>query len=93
MQLEAGLGIALMPRSSFREELRLGRLRTIAVTSLNTEQPVVAVRRRGGHHSVLAVALLEILERWPSELSRRTRAAKPSAKRRKASGMRRSKFR
>ena len=79
--VEAGLGIALLPRSSFREELRLGRLRTIAVTSLHAEQPVVAVRRRSGHHSALAVALLEILARGPSELSRRGRAAKPRAKR------------
>jgi DNA-binding transcriptional LysR family regulator len=78
--VEAGLGIALLPRSSFREELRLGRLRTIAVTSLNAEQPVVAVRRRGGHHSALAEALLEILARGPSALSRRPRAAKPRAK-------------
>ena len=78
--VEAGFGIALLPRSSFREELRLGRLRTVAVTSLDAEQPVVAVRRRGGHHSALAAALLEILARGPSELSRRSRKAKPRAK-------------
>ena len=52
--VEAGLGIALLPRSSFREELRLGRLRTVAVRGLDADQPVVAVRRRGGHHSALA---------------------------------------
>ncbi len=82
--VEAGLGIALLPRSSFREELRSGRLRTVAVTNLNSAQPVVAVRRRGGHHSALAVALLESLALGASELSRGKRAtvssAKPSAK-------------
>jgi DNA-binding transcriptional LysR family regulator len=78
--VEAGLGIALLPRSSFREELRRGRLRTVAVGSLSAEQPVVAVRRSAARHSALAQALLEILARGPSDLSRRTRAAKPSAR-------------
>lgn len=78
--VEAGLGIALLPRSSFREELQRGRLRTVAVASLHAEQPVVAVRRRGAHQSALALALLEVLARGTSELSRRTRATRTSPK-------------
>ncbi|MEX2206910.1 MAG: LysR family transcriptional regulator [Myxococcota bacterium] len=78
--VEAGLGVALLPLSSFREELRRGRLRTVAVASLSAEQPVVAVRRRAAHHSALAQALLEILARGPSELSRRARAPRRGAK-------------
>ncbi len=61
--VEAGLGIALLPKSSVREELRARTLRTIAVDGLDAEQPVVAVRRRGGHRSPVADAFLELLQR------------------------------
>ena len=44
--VEAGLGIALLPLSSVREELRRGTLRSIAVSRLRADQPVVAVQRR-----------------------------------------------
>ncbi|GLZ09262.1 hypothetical protein Acsp03_67280 [Actinomadura sp. NBRC 104412] len=43
--VEAGLGVALMPVSAVREELRIGSLRTIVVDGLDAELPVVAVRR------------------------------------------------
>jgi DNA-binding transcriptional LysR family regulator len=69
--VEAGLGIALLPRSSVREELRSGSLRTIAVDSLDAEQPVVAVRRRAGHRSPLATAFLALLERHTPALRKR----------------------
>ncbi len=46
--VEAGLGIALLPLSSVREELRRGTLRSIAVSRLRADQPVVAVQRRAG---------------------------------------------
>jgi DNA-binding transcriptional LysR family regulator len=58
--VEAGLGIALMPTSSVREELRIGSLRTIDVTTMNAHLPVVAIRRANGHHSQLATAFLEV---------------------------------
>jgi len=89
--VEAGLGVALLPRSSFREELRRGSLRTIAVTSLNAEQPVVAVRRRGGHHGPLATALLEILVRHSPELLRQRKVARRTAKLRGTARTRRAK--
>jgi DNA-binding transcriptional LysR family regulator len=53
--------VALMPRSSVREELRIGSLRAIELQGLRLEQPVVAVQRRGGHQSPLAVAFLALL--------------------------------
>ena len=81
--VEAGLGIALLPRSSFREELRLGSLRTIDVASLNAEQPVVVVRRRSGHHGPIAEAFLELLERSSPELLSGRRVGPRAAKRRK----------
>jgi DNA-binding transcriptional LysR family regulator len=61
--VEAGLGVALLPESSFREERRLGTLRTVDVAGFRAEQPVVAVRRRAGHHGSLEEALLRALAR------------------------------
>jgi DNA-binding transcriptional LysR family regulator len=59
--IEAGLGIALMPVNSIREELRLGSLRMIDVTGINARVPVVAVRRRAGHRSPSATEFLKVL--------------------------------
>jgi DNA-binding transcriptional LysR family regulator len=86
--VEAGLGIALLPQSSFREELRVGSLRAIEVESWNAEQPVVVVRRRSGHHGPLAHAFLELLERSSAKLLRGARVVR-SSKRRKTSRARR----
>jgi DNA-binding transcriptional LysR family regulator len=59
--VEAGLGVALMPTSSVREELRIGSLRTIEVDALKAALPVVVVRRRRGYRSHLAEAFLQVL--------------------------------
>jgi DNA-binding transcriptional LysR family regulator len=64
--VEAGFGIALMPRSSVREELRLGSLRMIQVATATEGLPVVAVQRRGGYRSRAAAAFVRFLvERTP----------------------------
>ena len=68
--VEAGLGVALMPKSSVREELRIGSLRAIEVQGLRLEQPVVAVRRRGGYESPLAAAFLAVLRKLTPDLHR-----------------------
>ncbi|MFC4122592.1 LysR family transcriptional regulator [Nonomuraea zeae] len=60
--VEAGLGVALMPASSVREELRIGSLRAIEVESLDAGLPVVAVRRRRGYQSRPATAFLTMLK-------------------------------
>jgi DNA-binding transcriptional LysR family regulator len=78
--VEAGLGIALLPRSSFSEELRGGRLRIVEVTNLKAETPVALVRRRGGYRSPLADAFLAHLERG----ARRSLAGRPHARPRAA---------
>jgi DNA-binding transcriptional LysR family regulator len=80
--VEAGLGIALLPQSSFREEVRLGSLRTIAVARLNAEQPVVIVRRRSGHHGALAISFVELLQRSSADLLGGRRVARRTARRR-----------
>ncbi len=59
--VEAGLGIALMPRSSVREELRIGSLRAIEVRTLREGLPVVVVRRKRGYQSRLTTAFLVVL--------------------------------
>lgn len=66
--IEAGLGIALMPTSSVREEVRLGSLRLIDVTAVDARMPVVAVRRTRGYHSALATAFLDLLADHTPEL-------------------------
>ena len=66
--VEAGLGIALLPLSSVREELRRRSLRSVQVAGLRLDQPVVAVQRRAGHRHPLAAAFLDILERSTPEL-------------------------
>jgi DNA-binding transcriptional LysR family regulator len=71
--VEAGLGIALLPRSSVREELRARTLRTIAVDGFAAEQPVVAVRRKSGHRSPVADAFLDLLQRHTPGLRGRGR--------------------
>ncbi|MEV0614635.1 LysR family transcriptional regulator [Nonomuraea sp. NPDC050404] len=64
--VEAGFGVALMPTSSVREELRIGSLRVIEVANLDVGLPVVVVRRRGGHRGRLAAALLDVLREHTS---------------------------
>ncbi|TDD20807.1 LysR family transcriptional regulator [Nonomuraea diastatica] len=60
--VQAGLGVALMPISSVREELRIGSLRAIEVADLDAALPVVVIRRRRGYQSRPAAAFLEVLK-------------------------------
>jgi len=66
--VEAGLGVALMPKSSVREELRIGSLRAIEIQGMALEQPVVAIRRRRGLANPLAAAFLGLLRELTPEL-------------------------
>ena len=68
--VEAGLGVALMPRSSVREELRIGSLRAIEMHGVRLEQPVVAVRRRGGYETPLVTGFLTLLRDFTPDLRR-----------------------
>lgn len=74
--VEAGLGVALMPRSSVREELRIGSLRAIEIERLGAKLPVVVVSRRGGYESPLARGFQDLLRRYLPHLARdRTRGS------------------
>jgi DNA-binding transcriptional LysR family regulator len=68
--VEAGLGVALMPTSSVREELRIGSLRTIEIESMKAELPVVVVRRKSGYQGQLATAFLKVLNDHTPGLAR-----------------------
>lgn len=59
--VEAGFGIALMPESSVREELRLGTLKALRVAKLATAVPITAIHRRSAYLSAAARAMLSAL--------------------------------
>jgi DNA-binding transcriptional LysR family regulator len=59
--IEAGLGIALLARSHFADELRASTLATIGVGDLAAQQDVVVVTRRGGFLSTASRRLLEVI--------------------------------
>lgn len=71
--VQAGLGVALMPTSSVREEIRIGSLRMIEIGRAGMELPVVVVRRRGGHESGVGAAFVTMLEERMPGLRRRSR--------------------
>ena len=66
--IQAGFGIALMPSSSVREEVRIGSLRLIEIGRRRAELPVVVVRRRGGHQNQLAAEFVKLLAEHASKL-------------------------
>lgn len=59
--IEADFGIGLLPRSSIEEELRLGTLRILAVESLQTSVPIMAIYRRKSYMSRASRELLDML--------------------------------
>jgi DNA-binding transcriptional LysR family regulator len=59
--IEADFGVGLMPTSAVEEELRLGTLRTLAITALEMAVPVAIIHRRNGYLSGAARWLLASL--------------------------------
>lgn len=59
--VETGFGLALLPESGIREELRAKTLARIRVGDLKASNPVVAVTRKGGYLSAAASRLLDVL--------------------------------
>lgn len=75
--VEAGLGVALVPESSVREELAIGSLRSIAVDRLRPQLPVVAVRRKACA-SAAASAFVDLLRELTPGLRAPPRARPPA---------------
>jgi DNA-binding transcriptional LysR family regulator len=63
--IEAGLGIALLPESSIHEELRLGTLRTINVSNLETTVPIHLLYRKAGYLTGASRTLLALISSAP----------------------------
>ena len=59
--VEAGFGIALVPESSVRDEVRLGALKVLNVPGLRTSVPVTVIHRRKGYLSPAARTLLSLM--------------------------------
>ena len=60
--VETHFGIALVPESSVRDEIRLGSLKEIIAPSVRTSVPVAVIHRRKGFLNATARALLAILK-------------------------------
>jgi DNA-binding transcriptional LysR family regulator len=63
--IEAGIGIALLPASSVQEELRLGTLRTIDVSHLQTTVPIHVLHRKTGYLTGASRTLLDLIGKAP----------------------------
>jgi DNA-binding transcriptional LysR family regulator len=59
--VQAGFGLALVPESSVRDELRHGVLIALEVPMMRTRIPITAVHRRNGYLNAAARALLSLL--------------------------------
>jgi DNA-binding transcriptional LysR family regulator len=80
--IEADIGIALLPESSVQEELRLGTLRTIDISDLQTTVPIHVLYRKSGYLTGASRTLLSLISNAPvrpSTVARRKR--KPSSRR------------
>ncbi len=60
---QAGFGLALVPESSVRDELRGGALVALDVPAMRTTIPITAIHRRAGYLSPAAKDLLALLTR------------------------------
>ena len=60
--IEADIGIALLPESSIQEEFRLGTLRTIDISDLQTTVPIHVLYRKSGYLTGASRTLLSLIE-------------------------------
>ena len=67
---QAGFGLALVPESSVRDELRQGLLVVLNVPALRSANPITAIHRHNGYLSPAAKALLALLTTKPLKPSR-----------------------
>lgn len=68
---QAGFGLALVPESSIRDELRQGALVALDVPAMRATIPITAMHRKTGYLSPAARALLQLLTRGPMTKRRR----------------------
>ena len=66
--VEAGFGIALMPESSIRDELRIGTLRELDAPALRTTVKIALLHRRDGYLNPAACALMASIKEGPPRI-------------------------
>jgi DNA-binding transcriptional LysR family regulator len=71
--IEAGIGIALLPESAIYEEVRLGTLRTIDISRLQTTVPIHVLYRKNGYLTGASRTLLALISSVPVRPSSPTR--------------------
>jgi len=59
--VEAGFGIALVPESSVRDELKLGTLKALDVPAMRATIPVALIHRRNGYLNSAVHALIALM--------------------------------
>lgn len=59
--VQAGFGVALVPESSVRDELKLGTLKELNIPAVRAAVPVVLVHRRSGYLNPAAQALIGLM--------------------------------
>jgi DNA-binding transcriptional LysR family regulator len=59
--VEAGFGIALVPESSVRDELKLGTLKELDIPAMRASIPVALVHRKNGYLNPAARALIALM--------------------------------
>jgi DNA-binding transcriptional LysR family regulator len=59
--VEAGFGIALVPESSVRDELKLGTLRELDIPAMRASIPVALIHRKNGYLNPAARALIALM--------------------------------
>ncbi|WP_421998536.1 LysR family transcriptional regulator [Reyranella sp.] len=75
---QAGFGLALVPESSVRDELRQGLLVALDVPALRAVNPITAIHRRNAYLSPAAKALLALLTGRPLKPKRLASVSSPS---------------
>jgi DNA-binding transcriptional LysR family regulator len=73
--VEAGFGIALVPESSVRDELKLGALAELDIPAMRTAVPVTLIHRRSAHLSPAARSLIALMSDAALRLGDRIGAA------------------
>ena len=74
---QAGFGLALVPESSVRDELRQGALVALDVPAMRTTIPIIAIHRRNGYLSPAAKALLALLTSGTLQPGKPRRSPRP----------------
>jgi DNA-binding transcriptional LysR family regulator len=69
--VEAGFGLALVPESSVRDELKLGSLKELDIPAMRASIPVALIHRRNGYLNPAARALIALMSETSLRLSDR----------------------